>query len=328
MHKSYPAPTTLSTQPAWHFQKQHFVKLYNCIYSYIHNLQALRHTDVHAKLHQPHPQLWIERVRNHVGSKSQLPRNLPAFQGLFLHHVHSQHQHLAWAPSTGTLSPRRSQHQHPVSTTRTASSQHPAPAPGTGTLSPPRAHPAPTGTQSPPHSDIGFRLTQFPGEKEWHNGKAKSPINWRCLNIGVSLICSDATAARERRKAAKGKFRGGIMQTTMKQNVEKWSHSLWKTPQVHTETSLSACRASGSFVGHGPWTHAMSPCFEIRFGGGQPFGTGFDTHTVPLCGARANDLNRYLKALETKERNTERAALRGQERKVGRQKLILSPWLG
>ena len=69
----------------------------------------------------------------------------------------------------------------------------------------------------------------------------------------------------------------------------------------------------------------MSPCFEIRFGGGQPFGTGFDTHTVPLCGARANDLNRYLKALETKERNTERAALRGQERKVGRQKLILSP---
>ena len=108
------------------------------------------------------------------------------------------------------------------------------------------------GRLSGSHSDIGFRLTQFPGEKEWHNGKVKSPINWRCLNIGVSVICSDATAARERRKAAKGRFGGGITQTTMKQNVEKWSHSLWKTQQVHTETSLSASRASGSFVGHGP----------------------------------------------------------------------------
>ena len=32
------------------------------------------------------------------------------------------------------------------------------------------------------------------------------------------------------------------------------------------------------------------------------------------------DLNRYQKALETKERNTERAALRGQERKIGVEK--------
>ena len=42
-----------------------------------------------------------------------------------------------------------------------------------------------------------------------------------------------------------------------------------------------------------------------------------DTHTAPLCGARAKDLNSYLKSLE---RNTERAALRGQERKVGVEK--------
>ena len=37
---------------------------------------------------------------------------------------------------------------------------------------------------------------------------------------------------------------------------------------------------------------------------------------MPLCGARAKNLNRYLKSLRNK-RNTERAALRGQERKVG-----------
>ena len=40
---------------------------------------------------------------------------------------------------------------------------------------------------------------------------------------------------------------------------------------------------------------------------------------MPLCGARANDLNRYLKSLRN-QRNTERAALRGQERKVGVEK--------
>ena len=49
----------------------------------------------------------------------------------------------------------------------------------------------------------------------------------------------------------------------------------------------------------------------------EPFETGLDTHTVPLGGARVRNLNRYLKALETKERKTERAALRGQERKIG-----------
>ena len=53
----------------------------------------------------------------------------------------------------------------------------------------------------------------------------------------------------------------------------------------------------------------------------EPLGTGVDTHThtVPLCGARAKNLNSYLKSLRNK-RNTERAALRGQERKVGVEK--------
>ena len=33
------------------------------------------------------------------------------------------------------------------------------------------------GRLSGSHFDIGFRLTQFPVEKEWRNGKVKSPIN-------------------------------------------------------------------------------------------------------------------------------------------------------
>ena len=91
----------------------------------LHHLQALRNTDVHAKLHQPR-----ERVSNHVGSKSQLPRSLPAFQSPCLHHAHSQHQHLVTTTRTASS---QHQHRHPVSTTRTASSQRPAPAPSAGT---------------------------------------------------------------------------------------------------------------------------------------------------------------------------------------------------
>ena len=52
----------------------------------------------------------------------------------------------------------------------------------------------------------------------------------------------------------------------------------------------------------------------------MPFGTGVDTHTVPLGGACVESLNRYLKRLRNKRKNTERAALRGQERKIGVEK--------
>ena len=40
------------------------------------------------------------------------------------------------------------------------------------------------------------------------------------------------------------------------------------------------------------------------------------THTRPLCGARAEDLNRHLESLRNK-RKPEKAALKGQERKIG-----------
>ena len=44
------------------------------------------------------------------------------------------------------------------------------------------------------------------------------------------------------------------------------------------------------------------------------------THTVPLCGARANDLNRYLKSLRNKRKkhrksSAKRAREKGRSRK-------------
>ena len=52
----------------------------------------------------------------------------------------------------------------------------------------------------------------------------------------------------------------------------------------------------------------------------EPLGTGVDTHTVPLCGARANDLNRYLKSLRNKRKkrrksSAKRAREKGRSRK-------------
>ena len=48
--------------------------------------------------------------------------------------------------------------------------------------------------------------------------------------------------------------------------------------------------------------------------------TGGDTHTVPLCGARAKSLNSYLKSLRTKRKkrrksSAKRAREKGRSRK-------------
>ena len=59
---------------------------------------------------------------------------------------------------------------------------------------------------------------------------------------------------------------------------------------------------------------------QIANGEVEPLGTGVDTHTVPLCGARANDLNRYLKSLRNKRKkrrksSAKRAREKGRSRK-------------
>ena len=69
-----------------------------------------------------------------------------------------------------------------------------------------------------------------------------------------------------------------------------------------------------------PHMSSPSPCLKKRFRGEEPLGTGFDTHTVPLCGARANDLNRYLKSLRSKRKkhrksSAKRAREKGRSRK-------------
>ena len=43
-------------------------------------------------------------------------------------------------------------------------------------------------------------------------------------------------------------------------------------------------------------------CTPLHLWKKEPLGTGIDTHTAPLCGARANDLNRHLKSLRNKRK--------------------------
>ena len=85
--------------------------------------------------------------------------------------------------------------------------------------------------------------------------------------------------------------------------------------QVHSGACPTASAPAGIlFVGREMPEVSRPPVYQIA-----PFGTGVDARTVPLCGARANDLNRHLKSLRNK-RNAERAALRGPERKIGVEK--------
>ena len=57
----------------------------------------------------------------------------------------------------------------------------------------------------------------------------------------------------------------------------------------------------------------------------EPLGTGVDTHTVPLCGARAKDLNSYLKSLRSKrKKHRKSSAKRAREKGRSRQNEYLA----
>ena len=73
-----------------------------------------------------------------------------------------------------------------------------------------------------------------------------------------------------------------------------------------------------SFVGQGSSLEALPPCLETS----EPLGTGVDAHTAPLCGARANDLNRHLKSLRNKrKKHGESSAKRAREKDRCRKKV-------
>ena len=65
-------------------------------------------------------------------------------------------------------------------------------------------------------------------------------------------------------------------------------------------------------------TAAMPPA-SLSGGNGnsgiEPFGTGGDTHTAPLGGARVENLNRYLKSLRNKrKKHRKSSAKRAREK--------------
>ena len=65
-------------------------------------------------------------------------------------------------------------------------------------------------------------------------------------------------------------------------------------------------------VSHAPAEEAFKTKNKV-----EPLGTGVDTHTVPLCGARANDLNRHLKSLRNKRKKRRKSSAK-RAREKGR----------
>ena len=58
---------------------------------------------------------------------------------------------------------------------------------------------------------------------------------------------------------------------------------------------------------------SLIPLLETREK--EPFGTGLDTHTVPLGGARVRSLNRYLKSLRNeRKKDRKSSAKRAREK--------------
>ena len=106
------------------------------------------------------------------------------------------------------------------------------------------------------------------------------------------------------------------METT-KEGVELQLNQ--KLKQVHIRTSPDASPENVDvFVGSDSTNSVTAPCFETS----EPLGTGVDTHTVPLCGARATDLNRHLKSLRNKrKKHRKSSAKRAREKDRCRKKV-------
>ena len=151
-----------------------------------------------------------------------------------------------------------------------------------------------------------------------------------CSQVASKSICTiDAVTSSA---AGKG-FMGGKHVTTMNQTER--IGQLVQTLIAGTHRDVSQCfpsrclalldQVSSEMPGPPAGTKQGKPldteCDTLTLVFSEPLGTGVGTHTVPLCCALAVNLNRYLKSLRSK-RNTERAALRGQERKIGVEKKV------
>ena len=72
--------------------------------------------------------------------------------------------------------------------------------------------------------------------------------------------------------------------------------------QVHESDQLSLPSTHHSFVASGRCVEPDAPA------GGKLLETECDTHTRPLCGALAEDLNRHLKSLRNKRKKTRKSS--------------------
>ena len=133
-------------------------------------------------------------------------------------------------------------------------------------------------------------------------------------NCMVEQCLQSDTQARLQ-SGGKKRFGGRIMNHhgIKKEGLEQHTQPL---KQVQVDDQSTPPSSYRSFIAYGGHDEPYAPALKTW----KPLGTGFDTHTVPLCGAPANDLNRYLKSFRNKRKkhrksSAKRAREKGRSRK-------------
>ena len=89
-----------------------------------------------------------------------------------------------------------------------------------------------------------------------------------------------------------------------KERLDSLSNSSWNGYTVGRPPLHQHLLASSSLDWKCQWCPVQLLVSKVA-----PFGTGVDTHTVPLGGARVRNLNRYLKSLRNKRKKDRKRIL-------------------
>ena len=113
------------------------------------------------------------------------------------------------------------------------------------------------------------------------------------------------------------------MKTKNSGEGNQWSQCVQRRyVQKASLPDITAVQGVSSLSGDSKTAHHSPACMLEPSRNAVPFGTEVDTHTVPLCGARANDLIRHLKSLRNKrKKHRKSSAKRAREKDRCRKKV-------
>ena len=130
-----------------------------------------------------------------------------------------------------------------------------------------------------------------------------------------NIVCKCTQKRSDTQRGCKSPVGKKFGELDKKSGIGQHGHKFWL--QVHESDQLSLPSTHHSFVASGRCVKPDAPAGLVDRVKLLETEGDTHTHTRPLCGALAQSLNRHLKSLRNKRRKPERAALKGQERKIG-----------